>query len=558
MKLSKKSVKDIEVKGKRILIRVDFDVPIDENGEVIDKQRIIESLPTIKHVLHRGAKSVVLISHLACQDGNSNQRYSLARVAKCLEELLGKPVTFLGERVGDAVEATCANPAPGSIFLLENLRFHAEEEGESSGVHSKIEDVELFRGRLDSLGDVYINDAFRFLHCEHSSIIGVDLPDMVAGLLVKSELDALHRILSEPLRPSVVIVGGFLSLRKVHIIENLVKHVDSVIICGQIAFTFLKVFRGMQIGDGEVDTAVAEVVHAISRKAKEFGCDIVLPVDWVCGKVDNMWAIKDDLVTSIFTVDVLEQGIAEGWAAMDCGPSSMEEFVSKIFAAKTILWIGPAGNLNIEYFSRGTRALFEAVVSVNASGGFTMIGDDELSGVAARWDMQDMLSFSSKGGDAFLHILEGKSLLGITMLADDMCPSTRKGIAEAGYAWSGAEMDRNADDDPIASNRITKYSWADGRKRVSIYVEVDGADRLAEEAFKVSSGRRSVSLVIELTGQKKCTFSIAGLWGEITDAKAVQKKGKGTVALHLQKLSEESWPTLIAESKASEIDDEDD
>jgi len=542
-------VKDIEVNGKRILIRVDFDVPVDHNGEVIDKQRIVASIPTIMHVLRRGAKSVVLISHLGCPDGTSNEMYSLAGVVKCLEELLGKTVTFLGERVGDAVEAACANPIPGSIFVLENLRFHAEEEGKG-----KVEDVELFRGRLDTLGDVYINDAFRFSHCRYSSIVGVDLPDMVAGFSVKSETDAFARVLAEPLRPSVAIVGGCGSLRKIHTIENFVKQFNVVIICGEVALTFLNVCRGVQIGGGEVDAAVANVAQEIFRKANEFGCDVVLPVDWVCGKTDNMWSIKEELVTSIFTVDRLQQSVAEGWVAMDCGPASIESFASKVVAAKTILWIGPAGNLNFECFSRGTQVLFEAVVSVNASGGFTMISDDELSGAAARWSMQDMVSFSSKGGDASLHLLEGKSLPGIDVLADEVRTPAWEGAAGGKYKWNGAEKDRNADDDPTSTNKITRYSWADGRKRVSIYVDLEGADGMPEDAFKVSSGRRNASIVIEPIGRKKCTFSIAGLWGEIGEVKAVQKKGQ--VVLHLQKLSEESWPRLIAESKVSEIDED--
>jgi len=419
MNLAKKSIEDVDLAGKRVVMRVDFNVPMDKAGNITNNQRIVGAMPTIQYALDKGAKSVVLMSHLGRPDGRPKAKDSLKPVAARLEELLGKPVTFLEDCVGAATEAACADPAPGSVFLLENLRFHVEEEGKGveraegcpdKPIKASEEEVAVFRASLTKLGDVYVNDAFGTAHRAHSSMVGVDLPEKVAGLLIQKELAAFSQVLTEPQRPLVAIVGGAKISDKIKLIDNLIEKADGIIICGGMAYTFLKVCFGMNIGKSLFDKKGADIVQGILDKAKAKGCEVTLPVDWLCGM-----DFKNDQETKLVTQ---AEGIPEGWEGMDCGPQSMELFASKVAAAKTVVWNGPAGVFEFENFSKGTKAILDAVAALHASGGRGMIGGGDSATAAANFGMEDKVSFVSTGGGASLELLEGKHLPGIVALAD--------------------------------------------------------------------------------------------------------------------------------------------
>jgi len=556
MNLNKKSINDIDVKGKRVLMRVDFNVPLDKKtGEITNNQRIVGAIPTIKAALDKGAKSVVLMSHLGRPDGRPNTKDSLAPVAKKLQELIGKPVTFLDDCVGEKVEAACADPAPGSIILLENLRFHVEEEGkgvdssdggEPKPIKATEEETATFRASLTKLGDVYVNDAFGTAHRAHSSMVGCDLPDKVSGLLIEKELKAFSQVLTAPVRPLVAIVGGAKISDKIKLIENLIDKADGIIICGGMAYTFLKVCFGMAIGKSLFDKKGADIVQGILDKAKAKGCEVTLPIDWLCGQ-----EFKNDQPTKLVT---REEGIPDGWEGMDCGPASMELFAEKIKAAKTVVWNGPAGVFEFETFSKGTKALLDAVAALHASGGAGIIGGGDSATAAAKWDMEDKVSFVSTGGGASLELLEGKVLPGIAALQD--APPKWEGVVSGKYNWDDKNKSKDADKEMSSGEAITKYSWGDGKKQVSVYIELEGLDDCTEDCFQATSGEKEVSLTITKVAGKKRTFGLNGLSNEITGVKVNHKKGKGMVVLKLIKKEEEPWYQLVEKSSAGGDDEE--
>ncbi|KAL7545972.1 hypothetical protein ACHAWF_009322 [Thalassiosira exigua] len=316
MKLSKKTVDDVDFTGKRVLMRVDFNVPQDKEGNITNTQRIVGAMPTIQKVLDGGAKSVVLMSHLGRPFGQKQAKFTLKPVADKLGELMGKPVTFLSDCVGEEVEKACADPVPGSIVVLENVRFYAEEEGKGTVDGTKkgevfkpsAEDVAKFRASLAKLGDVYVCDAFGTAHRAHSSMVAMQgkMP-CVSGLLVAKELEAFGKVLDPALKktPLTSIVGGAKISDKVLVIDNLIDKSDSIIICGGMAYTFLKTCFGMQIGNSLFDKKGAELAPGLMKKAEEKGCKIVLPCDWLCGK-----EFKNDQETKMVTQ---EEGIPDGW-----------------------------------------------------------------------------------------------------------------------------------------------------------------------------------------------------------------------------------------------------
>jgi phosphoglycerate kinase len=432
MNLNKKNITDLNLAGKRVLMRVDFNVPFD-GDKITNNQRIEGAIPTIKYALNNGAKSVVLMSHLGRPDGNVTKE-SLKPVGERLQELLGKPVTFLSSCVGAETEKACKDPAPGSVFLLENLRFHMEEEGKgidheagcpgvkcekkapSKGEKCKAKkpteaQTAAFRKSLTSLGDVYVNDAFGTAHRGHSSMVGVNLPDKVAGLLIQKELAAFSEVLKTPKKPLVAIVGGAKISDKIKLINNLIDKADGIIICGGMAYTFLKVCFGMEIGKSLFDKAGADIVQGLLDKAKEKNCEITFPCDWICGQ-----DFKNDQELKTVTQ---EEGIPEGWEGMDCGPKSIKLFQQKVAKAKTVVWNGPAGVFEFENFSKGTNAILNAVAKLHASGGRGIIGGGDSATAAANAGMEDKVSFVSTGGGASLELLEGKLLPGIEFLENN-------------------------------------------------------------------------------------------------------------------------------------------
>ena len=411
--MAKKTIKDLNLAGKRAFIRVDFNVPQDkQTGEITNTQRITAALPTIQHALTQGA-SVVLASHLGRPNGERVAKYTLKPVAAKLQELLGKPVKFLDDCVGTEVEAACAALKPGEVILLENVRFHIEEEGkakdaEGNSVKADPAKVAAFRASLSKLADVYVNDAFGTSHRAHSSVTGVDLPEKVAGFLVEKELAAFAAVLENPKRPLLAILGGAKIADKIPLIRNLVEKADDIIIGGGMAYTFLKVLNGMQIGNSLFDPAGAEIVAELVAKAKEKGVRIHLPVDFITGD-----AFSPTANTGSATI---ESGIPDGWEGFDCGPKTRELFAKVIASAKTIVWNGPCGVFEFDIFAEGTKAMANAVAAATASGAITIVGGGDTATAAKKFGVIEKVTHASTGGGASLELLEGKILPGVAAL----------------------------------------------------------------------------------------------------------------------------------------------
>jgi phosphoglycerate kinase len=411
--MSFKSIRDLQLSGKRVLIRVDFNVPQDKKtGAITNNQRIVAALPTITYALEQGA-SVILMSHLGRPDGTASPRYSLRPVAGELEALLGRPVTFLDDCVGPAVEAACASPAPGSVILLENLRFHIEEEGKvklEDGTSRKAdpEAVAAFRASLSRLGDVYVNDAFGTAHRAHSSMVGVSLPQKAAGFLMEAELKAFAAVIASPRRPLLAILGGAKIADKIPLIRNLIEKADEIIIGGGMAYTFKKVIFGMEIGDSLFDPEGAKIVAELMEKAKARGVSIVLPVDYVCAdRFDPNAATRpaDD-----------STGIPKGWMGLDAGPKSVALYTAAIARAKTIVWNGPSGVFEFDKFATSTKAMAAAIAEATAHGTTTVIGGGDTATAARKFNVADQVTHCSTGGGASLEYLEGKVLPGVAFL----------------------------------------------------------------------------------------------------------------------------------------------
>ncbi|KAL3485929.1 phosphoglycerate kinase [Aspergillus germanicus] len=414
---SKLSITDVDLKDKRVLIRVDFNVPLDkkDNTTITNPQRIVGALPTIKYAIEQGAKAVILMSHLGRPDGKANPKYSLKPVVPKLKELLGRDVIFTEDCVGKEVEETVNKASGGQVILLENLRFHAEEEGsskdaEGNKVKADKAKVEEFRKGLTALGDVYINDAFGTAHRGHSSMVGVDLPEKASGFLVKKELEYFAKALENPQRPFLAILGGSKVSDKIQLIDNLLPKIDSLIITGGMAFTFKKTLDGVNIGGSLFDKAGSEIVGDIIEKAKKNNVKVILPVDYVTGS-----KFGDDAEVGYATD---EKGIPDGWLGLDVGEKTVETYKEVIAESKTILWNGPAGVFEIEKFASGTKATLDATIAAAKEGSIVIIGGGDTATVAAKYGAEDKLSHVSTGGGASLELLEGKTLPGVAALSE--------------------------------------------------------------------------------------------------------------------------------------------
>ncbi|KAL4905869.1 phosphoglycerate kinase [Aspergillus multicolor] len=414
---SKLSITDVDLKDKRVLIRVDFNVPLDktDNTTITNPQRIVGALPTIKYAIENGAKAVILMSHLGRPDGKKNPKYSLKPVVPKLKELLGRDVIFTDDCVGKEVEETVNNASGGQVILLENLRFHAEEEGSSkdeSGnkVKADKEAVAEFRKGLTALGDIYINDAFGTAHRGHSSMVGVDLPQKASGFLVKKELEYFAKALEEPQRPFLAILGGSKVSDKIQLIDNLLPKVNSLIITGGMAFTFKKTLENVKIGNSLFDEAGSKIVGNIIEKAKKHNVKVVLPVDYVTA--DKF----DAKANTGYATD--EQGIPDGYMGLDVGKKSVELYKQTIAESKTILWNGPPGVFELEPFAEATKATLDAAVSAVKNGATVIIGGGDTATVAAKYGAEDKISHVSTGGGASLELLEGKELPGVAALSE--------------------------------------------------------------------------------------------------------------------------------------------
>jgi len=419
--MAKKSIRDIDIKGKRVLMRVDFNVPQDKaTGEITNNARIVAALPTIQYILAQGA-SVVLMSHLGRPDGKRIEKFTLKPVAVQLSELLGKPVTFLNDCVGAEVEAVTAALKSGEVVLLENLRFHIEEEGKvknEDGTSTKADPakIEAFRVSLTKHGDVYCNDAFGTAHRAHSSVVGVNLPDKVAGFLMQKELDAFAAVLDNPKRPLLAILGGAKIKDKIPLINNLLDKADEIIIGGGMSFTFKKVLEGMEIGTSLFDTDGALIVPELVAKAKAKGVKITLPVDFVTA--DRFPGSPEDIAAVQTGVADDKNGIPAGWMGLDAGPHSRELFAEVIGRAKTIIWNGPPGVFEVEKFAVGSKSMADAVALATANGAVTVVGGGDTATAAKKFGVIKKVTHASTGGGASLELLEGKALPGVVALND--------------------------------------------------------------------------------------------------------------------------------------------
>jgi phosphoglycerate kinase len=413
--MPKLSIDQVDLKGKRVLMRVDFNVPQDKaTGAITNTARITAALPTINYALDHGA-SVVLMSHLGRPDGKAIPKFSLKPVAEKLEEIMKRKVTFLPDCVGPETEAACAKLSPGDVVLLENLRFHIEEEGKvknADGTSTKADPkaVEAFRASLSKLGDVYVNDAFGTAHRAHSSMVGCALPVRAVGFLMKKELDAFAAVIDNPKRPLLAILGGAKVADKIQLINNLIDKADELIIAGAMLFTFKKVLNAMEIGQSLFDAEGAKIVGDIMKKAQQKGVKIHLPVDYVCGD-------KFDATAQVKAADD-STGIPAGWLGLDIGPKSIAAFNEVIGRAKTIIWNGPPGVFEIDSFAAGTKAMAAAIAAATARGVTTVIGGGDTATAAKKTGIVDKVTHCSTGGGASLELLEGKVLPGVQALPD--------------------------------------------------------------------------------------------------------------------------------------------
>jgi phosphoglycerate kinase len=391
----KKTISDIDVKGKRILVRVDFNVPLDpDSGGVVDDTRIRAALPTIEYLRERGAR-LILCSHLGRPKG-VNDSLRLAPVARRLSELLGSPVKTTDDCVGPQVEEAAQALGPGEVLLLENLRFHPEEEANDPD----------FARALASLAEVYVNDAFGSAHRAHASTAGVAayLP-AVAGFLMEKELTFLGKALANPDRPFAAVIGGAKVSTKMGVLENLLEKVDRLLIGGGMASTFLKA-EGFEVGQSLLEEEFVGTARQVMERASQRGLTLLLPSDVI---------VSDRFEADARRQQVPAQEIPADWQTMDIGEKTTEAFINALRDCKTVLWNGPLGVIEFEAFSQGSHRLAEAIAGLNAT---TIVGGGETVAVVERLGLEDKFSHVSTGGGAALEFLEGRELPGVAALED--------------------------------------------------------------------------------------------------------------------------------------------
>jgi len=391
--MAKLTLKDIDLKDKIVLVRADFNVPQDTDLNITDDTRIRSTLPTLKYILDNGAKKLVMMSHLGRPDGKVIAKYSLKPVAMRLKELLGQEVLFLNDCVGDNIKQQIAN-AKEKVILLENLRFHAEEEANDRN----------FAKNLASLADIFVNDAFGTAHRAHASTEGVThFLQSAAGFLLEKEIKYIGGAVTNPAKPFMVILGGAKVSDKIGMIENLLPKCDAIIIGGGMAYTFLKA-QGQEIGNSKLEKDKLDLASSILEKAKTLNKAIMLPVDHLV--VDN---IAPNAETQ------LVDQIPPGKIAVDIGPKTIKLYQEKLKTAKTIVWNGPLGIFEMDAFSRGTQEVARFISTLNTT---SIIGGGDTAAAIAKFKLEGKMSHISTGGGASLEFLEGKSLPGIAALGE--------------------------------------------------------------------------------------------------------------------------------------------
>jgi phosphoglycerate kinase len=397
--MNKLSIDDVELKGKRVLVRVDFNVPLDENLNITDDTRITSSLPTIKKIMTAGGKAI-LMSHLGRPKGGPNPKYSLKPAAVRLGELLGKEVKLAPDCVGADTKSILDSMKDGDVLILENVRFHAEEEKN---------DPEFAR-KLAELGDVYINDAFGSAHRAHASTEGITkfIKTAAAGYLMQKELEYLGGAIFNPTRPYCAILGGAKISGKIDVISNLLDKVDTLIIGGGMAFTFFKA-QGKEIGKSLLEEEKVDMAKEVLEKAKQSGIKFLLPIDVVVAG-----EFKNDSPSSVVSVD----NISSDKMGLDIGPETINLFKEEIAMSRTIVWNGPMGVFEMDNFAKGTFAIATSLADVTAKGSVTVIGGGDSAAAIAKAGVADKVSHVSTGGGASLEFLEGKTLPGVAALSD--------------------------------------------------------------------------------------------------------------------------------------------
>ncbi|MEK6727061.1 MAG: phosphoglycerate kinase [Candidatus Omnitrophota bacterium] len=392
--MAKMTLKDVGLKNKTVLVRADFNVPQDAGLNITDDTRIRATLPSIKYILQNGAKRLVLMSHLGRPGGKAAAKYSLKPVAVRLQELIGTPVKFLNDCVGDNIKREI-DSANEKIILLENLRFHAQEEANDAG----------FAKQLASLAEIYVNDAFGTAHRAHASTEGVThYLKSVAGFLLEKEIRYLGNALQKPQRPFIVILGGAKVSDKIGVIENLLPKCDAIIIGGGMAYTFLKA-QGKPIGNSKLEKDKLDLAKSILDKAKSLKKEILLPVDHVVVET-----VDPDAKT-----EIVGEEIPEGKIGVDIGPKTIKLFEDRLEPAKTIVWNGPLGIFEMEPFSKGTQELAKFIATLKCT---SIIGGGDTAAAIAKFKLEDKMTHISTGGGASLEFLEGKDLPGIAALSE--------------------------------------------------------------------------------------------------------------------------------------------
>lgn len=415
--MKKLTIRDLDLSGKRVLMRVDFNVPI-ENGVVNDDTRITAAMPTILHALEKGAKSLVLMSHLGRPKGKPNPEFSLKPAAARLQELLGKPVVMAPDCVGEEVKAELAKLPEGGVMLLENLRFHAEEEGkpkladdatdeEKAAAKAEMKTKQVaFAKQLAELGDVYINDAFGTAHRAHASMAVVTnyFDQCAAGFLLEKEIEYLGNALANPTKPFVAIIGGAKISGKIDVITNLMDKVETILIGGGMAYTFYKA-KGLAIGKSLCEEDRVEMAKDILNRAQASGIKLLLPVDNV---------VADDFSENANT-KIVGENIEDGWMALDIGPETAKLYAKEIAGAKTVVWNGPMGCFEMAPFAEGTLAVAKAVAEADC---ISIIGGGDSVSAVNKSGLADKMTHISTGGGASLEFMEGKPLPGVLALTD--------------------------------------------------------------------------------------------------------------------------------------------
>ena len=392
--MAKLTLKDVDLKNKTVLVRADFNVPQDANLNITDDTRIRATVPTLQYILEKGAKKLIIMSHLGRPDGKVVAKYSLKPIAARLKELLGQEVLFLNDCVGDSIKEEIGN-SKEKVILLENLRFHAEEEAN---------DVN-FAKKLASLAEVFVNDAFGTAHRAHASTEGVThFLKSAAGFLLEKEIKYLGGAVSNPQKPFMVILGGAKVTDKIGVIEYLLPKCDAIIVGGGMAYTFLKA-QGKQIGNSKLEKDKLEIAKSILEQAKNLNKEILLPIDHVV--VDNIDANAK--------TEIAGEDIPDGKIAVDIGPETVKLFEEKLKSAKTIVWNGPLGIFEMDAFSKGTREIAKFISTLKTT---SIIGGGDTAAAIAKFNLEDKMSHISTGGGASLEFLEGKTLPGIAALTD--------------------------------------------------------------------------------------------------------------------------------------------